>query len=199
MRSLNKKVRNLDVQTETMISGLKYTPDYLSKRQEQTLLAWIDAQGWLTDLKRRVQHYGYRYDYKLRRISEAEQLGPLPSPLYDLAQALKEQNIFTETPDQVIVNEYLPGQGISAHIDCEPCFGEAIASISLGSDCTMTFQRGDQKLDLRLQQRGLLSLKDDARFLWTHCIPSRKSDVIMGKRIQRSRRVSVTFRTVLLQ
>ena len=42
-------------------------------------------------------------------------------------------------PDQLIVNEYQPGQGISAHIDCEPCFKNTIVTVSLGSVYEMDF------------------------------------------------------------
>lgn len=31
---------------------------------------------------------------------------------------LQQAGLFADTPDQVIINEYQPGQGISAHIDC---------------------------------------------------------------------------------
>jgi alkylated DNA repair dioxygenase AlkB len=41
--------------------------------------------------------------------------------------------------DQAIINEYQPGQGISPHVDCVPCFGPVVAAISLGSDCVMDF------------------------------------------------------------
>jgi len=44
----------------------------------------------------------------------------------------------------MIANEYLPGQGISAHVDCVPCFSDRIASLSLLSPCEMVFQNGKQ-------------------------------------------------------
>ncbi len=42
------------------VPGLQYIPNYLSSQDQEQLLAAIDQQSWLTDLKRRVQHYGYR-------------------------------------------------------------------------------------------------------------------------------------------
>jgi alkylated DNA repair dioxygenase AlkB len=44
----------------------------------------------------------------------------------------------------------------------------------------------------------LLILSGEARYDWTHEIPARKSDVINGARQPRTRRVSLTFRTVTL-
>lgn len=100
----------------------------------------------------------------------------------------------------MIVNEYLPDQGISAHVDCEPCFGPAIASLSLGGPVQMAFrhrQAGEQ-ISLTLEPLMLLILSGQARYDWTHEIPARKSDLIAGVRQPRARRVSLTFRTVTL-
>jgi hypothetical protein len=56
------------------ISGLTYIPDFITPIQETKLLNIIDQQPWLTDLKRRVQHYGYKYDYKSRSITSDHKL-----------------------------------------------------------------------------------------------------------------------------
>lgn len=40
--------------------------------------------------------------------------------------------------NQLTINEYYPGQGISSHVDTESCFGSFIFVISLGSDIVMT-------------------------------------------------------------
>lgn len=178
------------------ISGLRYIPNFISDVQSTTLLKLIDAQNWRTDLKRRVQHYGYIYDYRAKAISKDMKLGPLPDWLKPLADELTAQKIFKAAPDQVIINEYLPGQGISAHIDCIPGFGAHIASISLGSAIDMRFDRGQNLYDLRLMPRSLLSLCGDARQYWRHGIAARKTDPVHGKRLARSRRISLTFRTV---
>ena len=60
------------------MDGLQYIPGFIDEPYEAELLAAIDAQPWLGDLKRRVQHYGYRYDYKNRRVDPSMVLGPLP-------------------------------------------------------------------------------------------------------------------------
>lgn len=180
--------------------GSRYLPGYIAQSEETALLGQIDNLPWLGDLKRRVQHYGYRYDYKARRVTDDAYLGPLPSWLDDLSIRLWEAEIFDAKPDQVIINEYLPGQGIAAHVDCEPCFGDTIASLSLGSPCEMNFVNVNSKeaISRCLEPRSLLVLQDEARFGWTHGIPARKSDVIEGVRVTRSRRVSLTLRTVVL-
>lgn len=98
--------------------------------------------------------------------------------------------------DQVIVNEYLPGQGISAHVDCVPCFGPVIASVSLGATCEMLFHNLSTKArsSILLEPHSLLMLSGEARYSWSHEIPARQSDLIEGMRVTRGRRVSLTFR-----
>lgn len=178
------------------ISGLAYVSDFISPEVEIQLLSIIDEQNWRADLKRRVQHYGYIYDYRARSISSDMALGPLPSWLDSVLERLTDSQIFRTRPDQVIVNEYQVGQGISPHIDCVPCFGEVIASLSLGSAVDMDFRRNEQRHVLRLEPRSLFILNDDARYRWTHSIANRKSDLVNSLRVPRSRRISLTFRTV---
>jgi len=179
-------------------SGASLKENFLDPETELELLAWIDVQKWSDELKRRVQHYGYRYDYKARKVDRRMFIGELPVPLKNLAISLKEAEIFVQTPDQIIVNEYLPGQGIAAHVDCQPCFGETIASLTLGSGSEMQFTQGRKKIGVFLPRRSLIQLMGEARHDWKHGIPSRKSDMVNGIRVPRVRRVSLTFRNVTL-
>ncbi len=185
---------------EIDISGLAYIPDFISAQEQDLLLSQIDQQPWLTDLKRRVQHYGYKYDYKARVVGHDAYLGPLPDWLTLLSKKLHDDSVFPLVPDQVIVNEYLPGQGISAHIDCVPCFADTIASLSLGSRCVMDFSNPKtcEKKSAVLEERSLIVLSGPARYDWQHAIPARKSDIIDGIKTERARRVSLTFRNVIL-
>ena len=116
------------------IAGLDYKEDYIDKREHDRLMEMIDKQQWLNDLKRRVQHYGYKYDYKARKVVRDMHIGKLPKWLAELAEKLCEDGHMPEIADQVIVNEYVPGQGISRHIDCEPLFS--------GYDCFFKFGIG---------------------------------------------------------
>jgi alkylated DNA repair dioxygenase AlkB len=50
-----------------------------------------------------------------------------------------------------------------------------------------------------LEPGSLLVLSGEARFAWTHGIAARRFDVIDGVRTARARRVSLTFRTVVLE
>lgn len=181
------------------INGLVLIEDFLSKKEEKELVDFIDSMPWLTDLKRRVQHYGFRYDYKLRKTNDNLYLGPLPDLFARLTKRLQDELIATENFDQAIVNEYRPGEGIAQHIDCKPCFGKSIVSISLLSGVNMKFQ---EKLtgfsfEKNLPPRSLALLEGDARYNWSHGIPNRRTDVVNGKPCSRSRRISLTFRKVI--
>ena len=61
-----------------MIDGLCYQSDYVTPETEQTLLKTIDAKIWQNPFQRRVQHYGYVYDYHRCTIYESMHLGALP-------------------------------------------------------------------------------------------------------------------------
>ena len=121
------------------IKGFRYKEDYIDEWEQDQLFRQIDEQQWLSDLKRRVQHYGYKYDYKARQVNLDMRIDHLPEWLQTLGRKLKEEGYMPTEPDQVIVNEYKPGQGIASHIDCEPCFEDTIVSLSLISACVMDF------------------------------------------------------------
>lgn len=174
-----------------------YRPDFITAQAEQSLIQIVDGLTWVTEqTTRRVQHYGYRYDYKAKQITPDMYLGPLPEFLEQMAAIISAAGYFNSIPNQVIVNEYQPGQGIGKHIDCHPCFGPTVASISLGSPIVMEFVNDDfgDKLEHLLEPRSLLVLTGESRYRWSHEI--RKRLVDKDWRVQRKRRISLTFRTV---
>jgi alkylated DNA repair dioxygenase AlkB len=186
----------------TVIHGLQYIKDYINEVQHDWSLARIDEHQWLDDLKRRVQHYGFKYNYKARKVDMDMRIGELPEWLNRLSEKLYEDRYMPEVADQVIVNEYEPGQGISSHIDCEPCFQNTIVSLSLGSGCVMNFtNKSDKtkKIPAWLAPRSLVVLSGEARYEWLHGIAARKSDEWDGQKYERKRRVSLTFRKVIIE
>jgi alkylated DNA repair dioxygenase AlkB len=176
------------------IPGLKYIPAYIDADYENSLIKLIDSENWILDLKRRTQHYGYKYDYKARSVNQSYYLGAMPDWVYDLCNKLYSEYIFIEKPDQVIINEYIPGQGIAAHIDCIECFADIVCSLSLGSGCIMNLTCGGVKKPIYLEAQSLCILTGDARYKWKHGIDARKSD----NGLRRQRRISLTFRKVNL-
>ena len=183
--------------------GLEYRPDFLAASEEDRLLAHIVDSEWLTDLSRRVMHFGYKYDYTSRRLDETARIGPLPEWLAQLSDTVREAAsdeakhlLDPRRPfEQAIINEYLPGQGIAPHIDRD-CFGPVVATVSLGSAVNMDFCRDStgEEHEQRLAPRSLVLLRGDARLKWRHGIAKRHSDTWKGQRTKRQRRVSITFR-----
>ncbi len=182
------------------IDGLSYRPGFLDDAAQRQLLAHIDATPWRQDLERRVQHYGWRYDYRSRQIAADMKIGPLPDWLATVARRLyDESGLFERPPDQAIVNEYRPGQGIALHADRD-CFGPAVATLSLGDDWEMRLRPpvadgGDRCL--LLMRGSALVMFGEARRRWRHGIDKRKNERDAAGLRPRRRRLSVTFRTVL--
>ncbi len=174
------------------INGLNYINNFINEAESNYFIKNIDSSEWLTDLKRRTQHYGYKYDYTSKNIDSSSYLGELPNWLKPISSKL--QSHFGTMPNQVIINQYEPGQGISAHIDRTDIFKDTIATISLLSPIIMDFINGEKKESLILEPQSLLILKKDARYIWKHSISPRKSDIINGIKTSRERRISITFR-----
>ena len=183
-----------DAAGEPSVPGLVYRRDFLSAHEQRSLLARIDGQPWRSDLRRRVQHYGWRYDYRARAVDASMRLGPLPGWAAALADRLVREELVARPPDQLIVNEYVGAQGIARHVDA-PGFADGIVSISLGEAWQMMFRNGDRRVALVLACGSALVLFGEARYRWTHEIPARRFEP-GPPRFERGRRVSLTFRRV---
>ena len=188
------------------IPGLKLVRNFLTEAEEREIIAKIDTNDWSNELERRVQHYGWRYDYKSRQVDPSMHIGPLPDWANRVAQRLVDEGYLGILPDQVIVNEYRENQGIAPHIDSESSFADGVAMISMRETWEMVFKkrRGREKVTRKLERRSATILTGEARYGWTHAIPKRKSEPGAVKpgnkkpsRIPRDRRISLTFRKVV--
>lgn len=184
--------------------GLYALANAISTTQEQQLLDDIAARPWNHALSRRTQHYGFEYHY--RRDAMLDQAlratTPVPTSFKALWRQLRERSpdaaLFPSAsldgPDQVIVNEYKPGQGIASHVDDPVAFGDTVVTLSLGAPAEMVFRQQVTKQTFRtvLQRRMLIVMTGDARYRWTQGIEKKKRDAAGP----RGTRVSVTFRSV---
>jgi alkylated DNA repair dioxygenase AlkB len=171
------------------IPGLSYHPNYIDARQESELVAAIEREPWDTTWKRRRQAYGAAYGKQVA-ITRA-----IPQWAQFLVDRLYRERISDRRFDQMLVNEYFPGLGISLHRDYDP-FDRTVVSLSLLSVCVMDFRHAssNRKESLLLERRSLLVLRDEARYDWEHGIAPRKSDRWNASIVPRERRLSVTFR-----
>lgn len=178
--------------------GAVLLPDLVTEAEEHRILYRIAQAPWLPELRRRVQHYGYRYDYRGRGAGRHVPAAPFPRWSTAMAERLAP-HFAGAVPEQCIVNEYLPGQGIGMHADHSD-FGPVVASLSLGDDWPMRFRpcsvrpyaRGALPGDevLVLPRRSALVLAGPARSAWMHGIDA------AGTRDRAATRISATFRTL---
>ncbi|MCY4349704.1 MAG: alpha-ketoglutarate-dependent dioxygenase AlkB [Thiotrichales bacterium] len=176
--------------------GAVLVPDFVTPAEETRLLLRIAEAPWRTALRRRVQHYGFRYDYR-----GGGTRAPAPAfPRWTEVMAERLRPHFAGAlPVQCIVNEYRPGQGIGMHADHRD-FGPVVASLSLGADWPMCFRPGAVRPYAAgalsgdevtvLPRRSVLVLAGAARHRWMHGI-----DRGMSAR-EGATRVSATFRTL---
>jgi alkylated DNA repair dioxygenase AlkB len=150
-------VRATRVDCPTPVSGLAMVEEFITSDEERSLMQLIDSSAWYDfrmhcmapsfsflsfdrsrTLSRRTQQYGFEYNYSQLNVRPAP-TAPIPDLFLPIMQRLVDRGLFPRLPDQLIINEYEPGQGIAAHTDHEKFFGEPICSISMGSACTFCF------------------------------------------------------------
>ena len=191
----------------TEVPGLFLVENFITNDEEKNIVKEIDS-NWSNEnygLKRRVQHYGWKYDYRSRRVNSDMRIGGLPPWAKTIANRLVEQELVEQNPDQLIVNEYKKNQGIGPHIDSK-VFADGIAMVSLLESWEMRFRKKGSKekpTNIMLRRRSVAVMTGEARYDWTHAIPMRKKEPDPTKPYDRKltktrkRRLSLTFRKVL--
>ena len=135
------------------VSGLQLLPDFITGAEESALLRLLDARWERGAIKTRaVCHFGYAFDYECHACPPgSERLAPPMAALSAAAPGLLERiaSLLTReglpVPDQATANQYLPGQGIAAHVDTVGAFADGICSLSLGADTVMQFKQHEQR------------------------------------------------------
>ena len=173
--------------------GLLHIKRAFSETELTRVYECLDGEGWL------------------RTTDQAMCFSPLPAWVVQLSTRLRdlasttgyvadaERHLFDFK--QCIVNQYAPGDGLTPHVDLD-AFGDVVASLSLLSTVAMEFVPVVDALGgsftVRLDPGDVLFLRDDARWRWTHGIPSRDVDVFAdGSRSVRAPRISLTLRTMV--
>ena len=183
--------------------GLAASPSPMQE-EESALIDNIDKDEWVLDLGRRTQQRGKRFDYSSQMLQDLDRpQDVLPAYYQTVVERLTARfpDLWQASPNQSIVNEYLPGQGINPHIDKAELFGDVVCALTLCGSAGMVFDPLTpglgKSIGLLLEPRGLLIMSSDARFRWRHGIPKVYVDMgADGKEWPRSRRVSLTLRTL---
>ena len=172
-------------------AGLRYQPAFVREATESELISRISElplqpfQFGAFEGKRRVASFGFRYDYALKRLQEAE---PIPGWLTAIIASVER---FGELPQasvrQILCSEYDVGVGIGWHRD-KPHFDE-VFGLSLGASCKFRFRRAIggkwERFTLTAEPRSLYMMSGESRQVWEHSIPAVESP-----------RYSITFRTM---
>ncbi|XP_020204870.1 alpha-ketoglutarate-dependent dioxygenase alkB homolog 6 isoform X2 [Cajanus cajan] len=115
---------------------LFYVPDFITESDQSLLLNNIygaPASKWKSLKNRRLQNWG--------GVVHEKGLLPqvLPPWLTNLTQKIYEESgLFPSAMNHVLINEYLPNQGIMPHQD-GPAYFPVVAILSLGSPVVMDF------------------------------------------------------------
>lgn len=149
---------------------------------ENLLTQYIDHYNdrWINLRRRRLQQYG-------GRPTPQGLLDPEPLPLF-LEQCIDEvmkMDIFPPQyrPNHVLINEYLPFQGIFPHTD-GPSYYPVVATLSIGGDVIMRYQpRGTStpiSAEVLLQSRSLVITSDEMYTSYMHSIDEVDTEIIGG-------------------
>jgi alkylated DNA repair dioxygenase AlkB len=189
------------------IPGFFYFPKVIEPETGKDILKFLNKQEWkgvsASETGRKVQQYGYEYDYSTRKGSDYKHIQDIPDILTPLQQTglkiiepLIDKEQFEKCKlNQCIVNKYEPGQGISAHYDKES-FGPVIACFTFGSSTAITFSTIKNKekvvVEKYVEPNSVYLMTGESRYEWKHEIKPRVSD----DNVRRGTRISVTFRSV---
>ncbi|KAK4850802.1 hypothetical protein QYF36_009901 [Acer negundo] len=118
------------------LQTLMYVPDFITETEETNLLNNIyggPVSKWKSLKNRRLQNWG--------GVVHEKGLLPqdLPPWLTKITQRIYEKSgLFPSAINHVLINEYLPNQGIMPHQD-GPAYFPVVAILSLGSPVVMDF------------------------------------------------------------
>jgi alkylated DNA repair dioxygenase AlkB len=173
--------------------GLFYIPRFLSKEQEQEILAHVSAQPFEP-----YDHHGYKANREVVYFGApagysalSDQITkPMPDWLMPLRHRLASSiGLNAEELEMALVAQYAVGAGIGWHRD-RPQFGPTVLGVSLASTAEMRFRRftsddQEEMFKIELERGSAYAMSGPARSVWQH-------GMIPVKQL----RYSITFRTI---
>lgn len=200
-----------------------YEPNFINEEEEKRLIESVYSAPkpkWQQLSNRRLQNWG-GLPHPKGMIAEA-----IPDWLMQYVNKINALHLFGDKKaNHVLVNEYLPGQGIMPHTD-GPLFYPVITTISLGSHTVLDFyeRQGTDEVNIGdtpassmeprgkvvsvlIEPRSLLVVKDDLYHKHLHSISEQEADEVsksvinrnnhkIGDVLQRQTRISLTIRHV---
>ncbi|XP_042523996.1 alpha-ketoglutarate-dependent dioxygenase alkB homolog 6 isoform X1 [Dipodomys spectabilis] len=168
-----------------------YVPDFISKEEEEYLLRQVfnaPKPKWTQLSGRKLQNWG-GLPHPRGMVPEK-----LPPWLQRYVDKVSDLGLFGGLPaNHVLVNQYLPGEGIMPHED-GPLYYPTVSTISLGSHTVLDFYEPRQPEDdnpieqprppprpatsLLLERRSLLVLRGPAYARLLHGITPARADLL---------------------
>jgi alkylated DNA repair protein alkB family protein 6 len=206
----------LDAPLVGPIPTMRYCRNFLSAAEQDSLAEKVlSSKSWVQLKNRRLQQWGGTPEEKGMVASR------LPEWLEALGCKLVAFKCVEAQPNHVLINEYLPGQGIVPHED-GPLYLPHFAIVSLLTPLLLDFYRKlDDERPQSLQERrvcslclepgSLLIISEEAYTGYLHGIAERTQDVLdesvcnvhlidpqlrEQRVIERQQRLSLTIRTV---
>ncbi|XP_018574432.1 alpha-ketoglutarate-dependent dioxygenase alkB homolog 6 [Anoplophora glabripennis] len=202
----------LEYQVKNVPPSIYYISNFITRDEESHIIKNVYSAPkpkWTFLSNRRLQDYG-GIPHEKGMIPEK-----IPSWLQVYMNKIDELNLFEgKKVNQVLINEYLPGQGIMPHTD-GPIFSPIITTITCGSHTILEFWENSEcrtkVCDLLLERCSLVIIKNDMYSKYLHSISEVATDVIsstyanlcncgikyfINDALKRETRVSVTIRNV---
>uniref|UniRef100_A0A7E4V9M9 Fe2OG dioxygenase domain-containing protein n=1 Tax=Panagrellus redivivus TaxID=6233 RepID=A0A7E4V9M9_PANRE len=217
--SVPRSLNALDFVVKNAPPTICYIPNFIDTDFEDILINHVNdapKPKWEFLKNRRLQNWGGIVGKKSLIADNS-----MPDWLNIVIDRIMEvENTFPESnrPNHVLVNEYLPGQGIMPHTD-GPAFFPTVCTVSLGSHTLLDlFEPWDEKNpkafperyvgSMLLQPRSLILIRGEAYESHLHGIADRTADEITEKifnrpakltpgiGLERGTRISLTIRNV---
>ncbi|XP_046434653.1 alpha-ketoglutarate-dependent dioxygenase alkB homolog 6 [Neodiprion fabricii] len=185
---------NLEISSASIVPKIprtvRYIPNFITPEGEIEIIKRVNNSPlpkWTQLSHRRLQNWG-GIPHPKGMIAEE-----IPAWLTKYVGKISGLQIFPETklPNHVLINEYLPGQGIMAHSD-GPLFHPIVTTISCGSHTLLDFYKRNEtdhvevsnlEFTLLLERRSLLILENDLYHKYLHSISERHCDTISKENI----------------
>ncbi|CAG0893625.1 unnamed protein product [Cyprideis torosa] len=186
-----------------------YIPKFITESEESMLLEHVynvPKPKWTVLGDRRLQNWGGIPNPKGMIAEE------LPKWLEKLCCQVTSPLLQGKSLNHVLINEYLPGQGILPHTD-GPLYFPVITTLSLGSSAVLDFYEQFEGVrnkvgSMLLQPRSLVVFTEDLYTKYLHGIDGTKEqplkdletswnfDKLQPEAFSRSTRISLTIRHV---
>jgi alkylated DNA repair dioxygenase AlkB len=167
---------------EALPNGLVYRPDFLSRDEEEVLLAYIqnlplfNASYKEYTAKRRILNFGWSFDFRHGKLIPGP---PLPRFLESTQRKIaKWLQIPPTHVAEALITEYSPGTQLGWHVDNEAF--DKIVGVSLGSWSKIRFRPLTEKaakkknlasiVSVEAEPRSAYIMQGEVRWQWQHSV-----------------------------